>query len=203
MPTSEIIEAPLIDTAKAQIISPQIKESSGNIMKFFQKVEKPNAPENTSSIVIKTHEELKRNPNVQYAAVCLTEALKIQQACADMSQNWFDTPNILDRFKAIRDFCEANLPTPQLPPRPKNILMHDSAMHYSNVIFDKQSRILNCRQPFEKDPTIIDYEQESDEEWEELNGENLEDDDLLEEENMEVVEDEADQVSLPSVGVSH
>ncbi len=76
-------------------------------------------------------------------------------------------------------------------------------MHYSNVIFEKQSRILNCRQPFEKDPTIIDYEQDSDEEWEELNGDNLEDDDLLDEENMEVVEDEADLVSLPSAGVSH
>ena len=192
MPNSEIIEASVMDNNKAQVISPQIKENSGNIMKFFQKVEKSNVAENTSSIVIKTHEELKRNPYIKYGAVCLTEALKIQQACSDMTQNWFDTPNILDRFKAIRDFCDSNLPSPPHLPRPKNIQMHDSAMHYSNVIFDKQSRILNCRQPFEKDPTIIDYEQESDEEWEELNGENLEDDELLEEENMEVEEDEAD-----------
>jgi hypothetical protein len=29
-----------------------------------------NIAENTSSIVIKTHEELKRNPHIQYAAVC-------------------------------------------------------------------------------------------------------------------------------------
>ena len=90
MPASEIIEAPVVDNNKAQVISPQIKENSGNIMKFFQKVEKSNVAENTSSIVIKTHEELKRNPNIQYAAVCLTEALKIQQACSDMRQNWFD-----------------------------------------------------------------------------------------------------------------
>ena len=90
MPPSEIIEAPVVETNKAQIISPQIKENPGNIMKFFQKVVKPNVAENTSSIVIKTHEELKRNPNIQYAAVCLTEALKIQQACSDMRQNWFD-----------------------------------------------------------------------------------------------------------------
>jgi hypothetical protein len=89
-----------------------------------------------------------------------------------------------------------------LVPKPKNILMHDSAMHYNNVIFHKQSRILNCRFPFEKDPTIIDYEQDSDEEWEELNGENLEDDELLDEENMEVVEDEEDLLSMPSAGVS-
>ena len=202
MPASEIIEVPVSDNNKPQIVSPQIKESSGTIKKFFQRVEKPIALDNSSSIVIKTQEELKRNPNIQYAAVCLTEALKLQHAFRDMNNTWFDTPNILDRFKAIRDFCEANLPSPQPPPRPKNILMHDSAMHYSNVIFDKESRILNCRQPFDKDPTIIDYEQESDEEWEELHGDNLEDDDLLEEENMEVVEDEADQVSLPSAGVS-
>ena len=70
MPASEIIEAPVVDTNKTQIISPQIKENSGNIMKFFQKVEKPNVSENTSSYVIKTQEELRRNPNIQYAAVC-------------------------------------------------------------------------------------------------------------------------------------
>ncbi len=75
-------------------------------------------------------------------------------------------------------------------------------MQYNNVIFYKQSRILNCRLPFEKDPTIIDYDQDSDEEWEELHGENLEDDELLEEENMEVVEDEEDLLSMPSAGVS-
>jgi hypothetical protein len=35
MPPSEIIEAPVVETNKAQIISPQIKENPGNIMKFF------------------------------------------------------------------------------------------------------------------------------------------------------------------------
>lgn len=70
MPASEIIEVPVPDTNKEKIVSPQIKESSGTIKKFFQRVEKPNAPDNSSSIVIKTQEELKRNPNIQYAAVC-------------------------------------------------------------------------------------------------------------------------------------
>jgi len=128
--------------------------------------------------------------------------MKVQQACSEVSKSWFDTPNIIDRFKAIKNICDENLPPLSLPQKPKNILMHDSAMHYNNVIFYKQSRILNCRFPFEKDPTIIDYEQDSDEEWEELNGENLEDDELLDEENMEVVEDEEDLLSMPSAGVS-
>jgi hypothetical protein len=35
MPPSEIIEAPVVETNKAQIVSPQIKENPGNIMKFF------------------------------------------------------------------------------------------------------------------------------------------------------------------------
>lgn len=65
------------------------------------------------------------------------------------------------------------------------------------------------------DPTVIDYDQDSDEEWEEIHGENLEDDDMLiEEENMEVEQDEAeklqgtqttfpDQNYLPHTGVSN
>lgn len=76
-------------------------------------------------------------------------------------------------------------------------------MSYNGVYFDKKSRIITCKKPFLKDPTIIDYNQDSEEEWEEINGENLEDDDnLLDEENMEVVEDEADQIGLPNAGLS-
>jgi predicted Ser/Thr protein kinase len=55
-------------------------------------------------------------------------------------------------------------------------------MHYPGVIVDKSSRILNCKAPFKQDPSIIDYHQDSDEEWEELHGENLEDDEAVEEE---------------------
>lgn len=69
-------------------------------------------------------------------------------------------------------------------------------MFYNGVLFDKKSRIISCKKPFQKDPTIIDYEQDSDEEWEELHGENLEDDDqLIEEEMMEVQEDEAEMMN--------
>jgi phenylalanine-4-hydroxylase len=75
-------------------------------------------------------------------------------------------------------------------------------MIYQGIHFEKQSRIINCRTPFEKDPTVIDYEQDSDEEWEELYGENLEDDEMLEEENMEVFEDEAEKLNMPNAGIS-
>jgi hypothetical protein len=44
----------------------------------------------------------------------------------------------------------------------------------------------------------------SQEEWEELNGDNLEDDDLLiDEENLEVEEDELEQLNLPPGDVSN
>ena len=69
-------------------------------------------------------------------------------------------------------------------------------MTYPGVYFEKQSRIVSCRKPFVKDPTIIDYDQDSEEEFEELHGENLEEDDnLIEEENMEVEEDEAEHLN--------
>ena len=73
-------------------------------------------------------------------------------------------------------------------------------MHYPGVHIDKSSRILNPKMPFKQDPSIIDYYQDSDEEWEELHGENLEDDDIVEEEIQEVEEDELD---LPNAGVSN
>ena len=73
-------------------------------------------------------------------------------------------------------------------------------MFYPGVYFDKSSRILNCKSPFKRDQSIIDYEQDSDEEWEELHGENLESDDAVVEEMQEVEEDE---LGLPNVGVSN
>lgn len=78
--------------------------------------------------------------------------------------------------------------------------MHDSGIHYPGIIVDKQSRILNCKAPFTQDPSIIDYLQDSDEEYEEIHGENLEDDEAVEEEMQEVEEDE---LNLPNAGVSN
>ncbi len=76
-------------------------------------------------------------------------------------------------------------------------------MIYPGVHIDKSSRILNCKLPFKQDPSIIDYTQDSDEEWEELHGENLEDDDAVEEEMQEVEKDEEEILNLPNVGVSN
>lgn len=54
------------------------------------------------------------------------------------------------------------------------------------------------------DSSVIDYDQDSEEEFEELLGDNLEDDEmLLDEENMEVEEDEAEKQSFPNAGVSN
>jgi hypothetical protein len=84
--------------------------------------------------------------------------------------------------------------------RAKYIQVHDSGIHYPGVLVDKQSRILNCKTPFRQDPSIIDYLQDSDEEYEEIHGENLEDDEAVEEEMQEV---EDDELNLPNAGVSN
>ena len=88
--------------------------------------------------------------------------------------------------------------------RLKHISITDSGMDYAGVKFEKQSRIISCKNPFRQDPTLIDYDMCSQEEWEELNGDNLEDDDLLiDEENLEVEEDELEQLNLPPGDVSN
>lgn len=78
-------------------------------------------------------------------------------------------------------------------------------MLYQGIPFDKKSRIISCKHPFQKDPTQVNYELDSQEEWEDMIGDNLEDDDmLLDEENMEVFEDEAaEKLNMPSAGVSN
>jgi hypothetical protein len=49
----------------------------------------------------------------------------------------------------------------------------------------------------------VNYDQDSDEEWEDLHGDNLEDDELLLEEDMEIEEDELDKLSIPNAGISN
>ena len=41
--------------------------------------------------------------------------------------------------------------------------------------FDKRSHFLTARNPFKKDETIIDYELDSEDEWNEQNGEDVND----------------------------
>lgn len=76
-------------------------------------------------------------------------------------------------------------------------------MDYAGYKFEKCSHIISCRKPFRQDPTLIDYDMCSQEEWEDLHGDNLEDDDLLLEENLEVEEDEMEQLNLPDGDVSN
>lgn len=68
--------------------------------------------------------------------------------------------------------------------RRKTICIEDSFMKYIGL-FDKKSYILNPRNPLKKDETIIDYEMDSEEEWNELNGEDVEAENKKEEEEDE------------------
>ena len=64
-------------------------------------------------------------------------------------------------------------------------------MCYNGDLFFKKSSVINCRNPFEQDAGCIDYDQGSDEEWQEIHCDNLEDDNLLaEEENSEMMQDD-------------
>lgn len=56
-------------------------------------------------------------------------------------------------------------------------------MNYWNMLYHKSSKNVSCRDPWRKDPLSIDYDQDSEEEWNEINAENLEDDNLLMEED--------------------
>lgn len=65
-------------------------------------------------------------------------------------------------------------------------------MSYWGTKFDKKSNIVTCRNPLKEDPSNIDYELDSDEEWQELNCDNLEDENLLEEDNSDENQDDPD-----------
>jgi len=53
-----------------------------------------------------------------------------------------------------------------------NIVIEDSYIKYTSN-FERKSFILDPRSPFKKDATIIDYDMDSEDEWNELNGEDL------------------------------
>ncbi|TNV87320.1 hypothetical protein FGO68_gene14514 [Halteria grandinella] len=197
-----------------------------NLDSFFIKKAggKDQGNENPSTLILKSREDLIKNPYIRYAESCETEAMKIKKAISKMPEifSWpttFSSKSILDKFKQLKDM-ELQAQQIQVPSevhdqllfqlsdsakrrRPKHIYIHDSGMQYQGSKFDKSSRIINCRRPFQMDPTIINYDQDSDEEWEDLYGDNLEDDELLLEEDMEVEEDEMDKLNMPNAGVSN
>ena len=58
----------------------------------------------------------------------------------------------------------------------KCIIIEDSFKKYYGT-FDKKSRVITCRNPFKKDESIIDYDMDSEDEWNEENGEDLDKED--------------------------
>ena len=150
-----------------------------------------------------------KNPYIKYGGACETEAMKLKRALSTApAVEWpiLDTSSIISKFRALKE-QELGMPTqiqqPQLSilgvsnlsKHLKHIHIHNSRMQYHGNKLDKSSRIISCKKPFQKDPTIIDYDQDSDEEWEEIHGDNLEDDDMLiDEENMEVEQDEVEKL---------
>ncbi len=56
-------------------------------------------------------------------------------------------------------------------------------MIYWGTLFHKKSNQVSCRNPFFRDMSCIDYDQNSEDEWHELNCDNLENDELLLEED--------------------
>lgn len=56
--------------------------------------------------------------------------------------------------------------------RKKSIIIDDSMMKYLGF-FEKRSMFLNPRNPTRKDETVIDYDMDSEEEWNEQNGEDV------------------------------
>eukprot|EP00347_Sterkiella_histriomuscorum_P010123 403377516 len=88
----------------------------------------------------------------------------------------------IQEVKALKQVTQSRL---------KHIELFNSAMCYNGDVFFKKSSVINCRNPFEQDAGCIDYDQGSDEEWQEIHCDNLEDDNLLaEEENSEMMQDD-------------
>lgn len=71
--------------------------------------------------------------------------------------------------------------------RKRCIILDDSMMRYTGY-FEKKSHFLNPRNPLCKDETIIDYEMDSEEEWNEQNGEDVAADNKQDDEEDDEVE---------------
>jgi hypothetical protein len=83
----------------------------------------------------------------------------------------------MEKFKSV-DY------QPITEKRKKCIIIEDSYKKYTGL-FEKTSLILNPRNPLRKDVTVIDYDMSSEDEWNEENGEDLENRNLDEDEEDE------------------
>ena len=77
--------------------------------------------------------------------------------------------------------------------RRKCIIIEDSYKKYTGI-FEKTSSILSARNPMRKDTAVVDYDMSSEDEWNEENGEDLENRNLDEEE-----EDEEEKMLMEEV----
>ena len=86
-------------------------------------------------------------------------------------------------------------------PRRKCIIIEDSHSNFYGK-FEKKSDVINARNPFRKDEKLLDYEMDSEDEWAEQNGEDLEKKDAEEEKEDEEManEDEEDAGFIVSDG---
>lgn len=83
---------------------------------------------------------------------------------------------MVETMKTFLDFHRQFRPQNEFSVRQKkNIVIEDSVKSFNFVPFEKNSKVLTGRNPFRKDEEIIDYEMDSEEEWAEENGEDVED----------------------------
>lgn len=76
--------------------------------------------------------------------------------------------------------------------RKKCITIDDSHSNYYGH-FEKKSSIITARNPFKKDDQVLDYEMDSEDEWAEENGEDIDKKDIEEEQEDEEMANEDDE----------
>ena len=76
--------------------------------------------------------------------------------------------------------------------RPKCIIIEDSHSNFYGR-FDKKSALITARNPFKKDDKLLDYEMDSEDEWAEQNGEDLDKKDVEEEQEDEEMANEEEE----------
>ena len=74
-------------------------------------------------------------------------------------------------------------------PHSKCIIIEDSYKKYHGS-FTKKSKVITARNPYKRDDDLIDYDMDSEDEWAEENGEDLEKKDVENEDEEEINEDE-------------
>lgn len=87
--------------------------------------------------------------------------------------------------------------------RRKNIILHDSWMSYNGVFFNRSSRVINPRNPLQKVEPEVNYDLESEDEWNEQNYDDLEDEKLMleEDDDSEIYESDSESGNWLNGGI--